>query len=240
LIAELGGFVQHSTVTGNDIQHSGYSLRYADYVFRIPTEKLGNFKVAAATLATVTNTQTSAENVTQQYMDTETRIKTLRVKEARLLAMLEKTGELKDLLELENELASTTYEIESLQTSLSHLDSLVNYSTITVDIQEVLDEAVIQPNPPTSLRVRMAVQFKQSMNKLVLGVQNFLVGIVGNLHLLIVLAILLLIVAIVRRGIKKGSLQTKIKKGHKNKPGQAPIPPEAQSTPDQLESENRE
>jgi hypothetical protein len=133
-----GGYVESSNISGLSINENGtYNNRSASIKLRIPEQYFDQFMMNAGSIGNVTNSSTNSENVTYQYFDNEAHIAALKTEEARLLELLKKTGDLKDIISVENELTNVRYQIENLTGTLKKLDNLVSYSTITVDINEV-------------------------------------------------------------------------------------------------------
>lgn len=66
--------MQESSVEGL----SGQSLRFAHYILRIPQEKAAQLKERTAELGNVLRTDSSVQNVTDEYYDIEARLKSLR------------------------------------------------------------------------------------------------------------------------------------------------------------------
>lgn len=98
------------------------------------------------------------QNVTDEYYDIEARLKSLRTQEERLLALLEQSGSLEDIVQLEQALSDVTYEIEKLTGTLRNYDSLIEYMTVTIDLREVTRETEVTQAPVT-LGERIAAQF---------------------------------------------------------------------------------
>jgi hypothetical protein len=133
-----GGYVESSNISGLSINDNGtYNNRNASIKLRIPEQYFAQFMVDAGSIGNVLRSSTNSENVTYQYFDNEAHITALKTEEARLLELLKKTGDLKDIISVENELTNVRYQIENLTGTLKKLDNLVSYSTITVDINEV-------------------------------------------------------------------------------------------------------
>jgi hypothetical protein len=72
--------------------------------------------------------------VTDEFVDTEIRIKNGRAMQARLKILLEKAN-VKDALEIEKEMRRVTEELELLEGKLKLLKDKIAYSTITVTFQ---------------------------------------------------------------------------------------------------------
>ena len=141
LVSECGGYIQSSSATGGGTLRSGERrMRGARLTLRIPSENFHLFMNGAAQIATLLSSSTDSNDITDSYFDTESRLGVLRVKEQRLLDMIARQGNLEELLKLENELSDTIYEIESLSGTLRKYDGLINYSTITLYLNEVTVE----------------------------------------------------------------------------------------------------
>lgn len=208
LCTQLGGYIQDSYRSGDSINYD--NLHHASYTLRVPSSRLDDFKLGAEAIGTVTSISTSSENITEKYYDIESRLKSLRTQEERLLALMEKSETLTDVIELEQALAEVTYEIESLTGSLRRYDSLVNYSTITVYLNEVVKYS--EPvEVPRTLWDRMGSRFMSTIDGMIEFGQDLLVLIVGLSPVLILLAVLFCVIffplrAVLRRAKKKNSV----------------------------------
>lgn len=198
---ELGGYVQESSVTGSGILEQK-SLRQASYVLRIPQEKLGQMKSRAGEIGSILNFSSSSEDVSDQYYDTEARLKSLRTQQTRLLELLKKSGSLADVVALEKALADVNYQIESLTGTLKHYDSLVNYSTVTVQLSEVAKPTEIERTPVT-LGERISQQFRQSVRGLGRFGEGLLVFFLGGSPVILLLLVLAAAVLLLIRRSKK-------------------------------------
>ncbi len=192
-VKEFGGFVQDSSVNGHTRNYDDGTTevvnRWGIYTVRIPVEKFDAFMSLAGELGNVTSSSRSAENVTSQYTDHEARLSSLKIQEERLLAMLEESGDLESLIQLEARLSEVRYEIESIERSLRDLDQRLAYSTVTVELQEV---EVYTPTATTrrSFGEKIADAFRDGWSSFSRGFQNFSVSLVYSLPTLILLAVI--------------------------------------------------
>ena len=76
-------------------------------------------------------------DITKQYRDTQSRLKVLETKEARILALLEKAEKMEDIIALENQLSTIIYDKENLTANIMNMDDSVNYSTVNFQLEEV-------------------------------------------------------------------------------------------------------
>ena len=126
---EAGGFVSSSSTDGADEESRSATLQV-----KVPAERLDAVMESVGALGRVRSRSEQAEDVTAQYLDMEARLRNLQREEVRLLDLLQKAGNVKDLLEVERELSRVRGEIERLQTELKHIDDRVAYSTLTITL----------------------------------------------------------------------------------------------------------
>lgn len=186
-----GGYIQNSQITGRGVNEKEYySHRRANLVLRIPKDKLKDFENDVNQLeCSITNTNLSTEDVTMQYFDNEAHLKSLKIQEERLLELLKKSGELKDILEVERELQDVRYQIERLTGTLRKLDNLVDYSTITINIYEVQEIREV-PETPVTLGEKIANAFKVSIKSLEKFFKGILIVIAAVLPFAIVFGVI--------------------------------------------------
>ncbi|WP_312694990.1 DUF4349 domain-containing protein [Caproiciproducens sp.] len=197
LCTQLGGYVQDSNVTGSGIEKQ--NLRSANYVLRIPQEKLSQFKNSAGSIGSILNLTSSSENISEGYYDTQARLKSLRTQQERLLALLKKSGSLTDIIALEKALADVNYQIEQYTGTIRQYDSLINFSTVSIQLNEVVKPTELEKTPVT-LGEKIAKQFKDSLRALGGFGEGLLVFLLGGAPVILLLAVIaVLIIYILRR-----------------------------------------
>lgn len=111
--------------------------RIVDYTLRVPTEQLNAFLNDLEGMdAYRVSEQMGSEDVTQQYRDTEARIRVLDNKENRLTALLEQAETIEEIIQVENSLSDTIAEREQLQSQLDYFDDLIDYTVVRMTITE--------------------------------------------------------------------------------------------------------
>lgn len=133
LASAYNGWVEYAGVTGDAAQGD---MRYANLTLRIPTDSLDSFESGVTTIGRITDSNESATDVSESYSDTQMRLQTQKDKMDRLRALMNTTGELADLLAVENEIANTQYQIDSYESSLRSTDSRVNFTSVQIYLQE--------------------------------------------------------------------------------------------------------
>ena len=209
-INELGGYVEGREVH-NGTSYGGGTYRNADLTIRIPAEKLNSFVSHMESASNVTSNRETTEDVTLNYIATESRIAALETEQTRLLELLAQAASMEDLLQIESRLTDVRAELEQVNSQLRLYDNLVDYSTIHLSVTEVLEYT--EP-VPDSVWARIGTGFKDSLK----GLGNFFVEIfvfiVSNLPALLVLAIIATAaVWLVKRRKKKKAAKKECRKG---------------------------
>jgi uncharacterized protein DUF4349 len=126
-----GGYVSdnHETV-------DALGARSVAIVVRVPFVRFDRALLQVEALGKVLEKQVSAEDVTEEFVDSQAKLRNLEQTEQRLLAHLNRTGRLADTLLVEKELSRVRGEIEQLQGRLRYLAHRVTFSTLTVTLTE--------------------------------------------------------------------------------------------------------
>ena len=190
-IAESGAYLQYADVSGSDYYGGRKS---ANYTIRVPEANLNLFLSGVEGIATVTNKTLGEEDVTLNYVDTETRIKTLEIEQERLLALLEKADDLEYIIKLEQRLSEVRYNIESFQSRLRTYDDKITYSTVHIYVYEVTR---VQEKAPETLWERISNGFADTMYDISNGAQDFLVWFIVNIPYLVFWTVTIVILVVV-------------------------------------------
>lgn len=215
-ISENGGYVESSNIKGGESLSNNYrSARTAKYVIRIPADKLDVFLQNTEVLLNITASTETTTDVTLDYYDIQSRLETLESKKTALEAMLEKAMTLDEILMIQDNLYNVIADIEAYQSKLNLYDNKVNYSTVDLEIIEVVEYTVIDDDEP-SFGERISEAFTESWENFGEFCQDFVVFIVSALPVLMFPAIggiIILTVWIIRRNkAKKNQISNKDKK----------------------------
>ena len=202
-IAALGGYVESKNLR-NGSAYSGYYRRTLSMTVRIPADKADEFVAQVSENSNIVSSTESIDDVTLQYVDTESHVKALETEQERLLDLLGKADNLKDILTLEERLTKVRYELERYASYLRTLDNQVTYATIHLSVTEVKEYTPVIEEEPTVWQ-RVSQGFTRSLKDIGEGFTNFFVWFtVNSPYLLIWGAILAVVLLILRkRGILK-------------------------------------
>lgn len=137
LAAKYGGYVvtANTRKTGEDQPLSGnITIRVAntgDNFTRAQTELDG--------VGTVVRKDISGQDVTQDYVDLQSRLHNAQAQEAQLLALMQKAQSIDDILTVQSRLADIQLQIEQLKGRLQYVEGRTDFASITVDLRETMD-----------------------------------------------------------------------------------------------------
>lgn len=197
-IERLGGYDERTEISGKRY-YSRNNFRHAYIIARIPKAKLKDFVGLVRENGNVINETSSSENVTLQYVNTQSRKTSLEIEQERLWALLEKTETLEDIVTLESRLSSIRYELQMYETELRTIDNKVDYSTVTISVNEV--ERITPIEEEETVLTRIKNGFSESIFNITEGLKNFFVWLVVNLPYLIIWAVIIGVIIIISRRI---------------------------------------
>jgi hypothetical protein len=130
IAADAGGFITTSTLTNYEGQRGG------EITVRVPSKQYESVLRQIGRLGKVLSKQQSGEDVTEEYVDLQSRIRNWKREEAAFLDVLTKARRVPDILAVENELSRVRQEIEQAQGRVQFLQSQVALATINVSLEE--------------------------------------------------------------------------------------------------------
>lgn len=212
-ISALGGYVEDQRIY-NGSSYSSRRYRYANLTIRIPAADVDKFTQEIAGIANVVSKETSRDDITLKYVDTESRLTALKVEEERLLELLEKAETMADLLEIEARLTDVRYELENYGSRLRLYDNQVDYATIYLDIEEVQEYT---PVAEPTFWERITGGFADSLDDLWDSLQDLAVLIVTASPFLVVYGGIALVIVLLVKKVRKTSRVKTEKKFKKRK-----------------------
>lgn len=200
-ISQYGGYVESSNIHNGSSYRGNYS-RYADMTIRIPADRLEEFLNQVSSISNVVSSSKTVEDVTLNYVATESRLNALKTEEARLLELLSKAETMDDLLTIESRLTDVRTELERVASTLKVYDNQVDYATIYLDINEVKEYTVTEE--PDGFGERVGAGLSNSLKNLWNGIVELFILLLINLpYLLLIAAVVIVIIVIIRKQDKK-------------------------------------
>jgi len=170
-------------------------------VMRVPAASFEYVLAQVESLAYVRVSTQWAQDVTDQFYDMAGSYRIRRLEEERILALIEQTETVQELLALEQRLGNTRRSIETYLGQLNHMAGQVAYSTITVTLADV-SEVPVDTVAPT-LGERVGGAFGDSVGGTVRGLQNIVVFLAGAVVPMVLLGMVALVVYVVVRKVRR-------------------------------------
>lgn len=201
----LNGYIEQSDISGNSITSQGRpSSRYGSMTIRIPADQLNDFITQVESNGNVIYKSENVTDVTLQYSDVESRLKTLRTEQDRLWELLAIADTTESIIALEKRLTEVTTEIESSESRLRYMDNSIFYSTINLTIREVDTES---PTQPETAFQQIKRGFTQNLNSLLSALSAAAIGLAVNSPTLLFILLLVILIWFIARKLKKRSLR---------------------------------
>lgn len=126
-VQQNNGFIQ------NDNSGKNYNEVYRNIVVRVPSENfMALLTVVSKGVAYFDERSISRQDVSEEFVDLEARLKAKRELEKRYLELLRQAKDVTEMLEIERELSTIREEIEAKQGRLQYLQDQVSVSTVNI------------------------------------------------------------------------------------------------------------
>lgn len=132
-IEQYNGYVEKS----QEYNYDNKTNRNASMTVKIPADKLEGFIEELSAMGTLTSKTIGSDDITNSYIDVESRIKALETEQEALLGLMEKAESLADVIDLQDRLSDVRADLEALKALKQSYDEMVAYSEIAIDIREV-------------------------------------------------------------------------------------------------------
>lgn len=147
-VNKLNGYIS----TDSEVNNSGKSEYHI--VLRVPENKFDKMLKGISNIATkIDSKNITANDVTDEFIDTEARLKTKKELELRYRELLKKCTKVSEMLEIEQEIEELRSDIEAFEGKLISLNDKVSYSTLdlTFYLKGKVEEKAEEPGFLTRL-----------------------------------------------------------------------------------------
>ena len=233
LITKYDAFVE-----SEDQSDSASTWYYSDYrktggtltdhlVIRVPAQNYDAFLNDLDGKGKILEKNTSVENITLSYSDTETMIEALKTQEERLLEMLEQCETIEDMITVEARLTEVQSQLKVYESRLAGMDLDIAYSTVDLSIREVLEySADPDPKYTSTFGDRLRNTLKESWETAKAFMEGLLFFLIRALPILVILGVFGGVIALIVILIVKGAKKKNAKKRTKAAQQQAQVQPQ--------------
>ena len=132
LAVRFDGYVVSSRISGEEQDMRGWiSIRVPDVTFEQTLVELKELAVR------VTSESTDSRDITEEYVDLQSRLKNAEATESQYLALLEKAADVEDILRIYDSLSRVRSEIEQIKGRMQYLERTSSMSLISVNLKPV-------------------------------------------------------------------------------------------------------
>ena len=143
LAEQMGGYVVSSNVYQSSYGANNIPVPQGNISIRIPAEKLTNtLEQIKSSAIEVKSENVSGQDVTDQYVDLQSRLTAKQAAEKKLLQFLEQADNTEDTLAVYNQLQQVQSDIEVLKGQIKYIDQSAAFSSLSVTL---IAEAGNQP-----------------------------------------------------------------------------------------------
>lgn len=129
IASEHGGYVLSTEVTDAD-------EGFGSVVIRVPAEEFESALVAAQELGDVQRNTVSGQDVGEEFVDLQARLRNFEAQEAVLLRLMARTTTIRETIDVQEELTQIQLEVERIKGRLRFLEDQTSFGTITIDLHE--------------------------------------------------------------------------------------------------------
>ncbi len=159
---------------GGWVVNSDRSSRHRGFVaIRVPAESLsGVMDRLEGTAIDVKARSLTSEDVTDEYVDSQSRLVSLRETERVLLELLGRADDVEDALKVQQEITQLQVQIEALQGRINFLEETAAYSLLMVSLELSTHSMPVDVGPDDAIRVGEIVRFRATFRPPA-GIENF-------------------------------------------------------------------
>jgi hypothetical protein len=125
----------------NDSEGKDFATQFRNLTIKVPSQNFDRFiNDVSKGVSYFEVKNISAQDVTEEFIDLTSRLKTKKKLEERYLEILKKANKVSEILEIEEQISNIREEIEAKEGQLKYLESRVSDSTITIEFYKTIAE----------------------------------------------------------------------------------------------------
>ena len=174
---------KYNAIVQNDTEGKDYGSVFRRIIVRVPSKNFDLFLTEISKGVTYfDNKEIASQDVTEEYIDINARLKAKKVLESRYLELLEKAKKVTEMLEIEKQLSLIREEIESKEGQIRYMQSQISMSTITIEFyKNIANEG--------GARISYGSKIWNALLSGFNGISSFFIGLLSIWPFLIILAV---------------------------------------------------
>lgn len=168
----------------NDSEGKDYATVFRNLTIKVPSQNFDRFISDISKGVSYFEVKNiSAEDVTEQFIDLTSRLKTKKKLEERYLEILKKANKVSEILEIEKQISAIREEIEAKEGQLKYLESRVSESTVTIEFYKTIAEK-------EGVKISYGSKLWAAVKSGFYSLSDFLIGLISIWPFVIILCIL--------------------------------------------------
>ena len=123
-------------ISSTSIQKNYRDMMTGTVVLRVPQAEFDSTLAGVKALGTVKSASTQGEDITEEYVDLQAQRTSYQNQLAQYNAIMKQSTKVEDIIKVQVQIDRVQTELNRLDGRLKYLDSRVDFSTITVNLQE--------------------------------------------------------------------------------------------------------
>lgn len=175
---------KYTGIIQSDAEGKSDDQLYRNMSIRVPSANFDSFIADVRKgIGYFDRKEISARDVTEEYIDTEARLKAKKALETRYLELLRKANKVSEMLEIETELSKIREEIEAKEGALRYMQHRISMSSVGIEFYK---KTAIQTGATVSYGGKMWNAIKSGFY----GISTFFVGLLYLWPFIIILVVL--------------------------------------------------
>ena len=131
LASQKGGYL-----SSTNIQKNYNNLVSGSVILRVPAAEFENTLTGVKAIGTVKSVSTQGQDVTEEYVDLQAQKTSYQNQLAQYNEIMKKAVKVEDVIVIQQQIDRVQTELDRLEGRLKYLDSQIDLSTITINLQE--------------------------------------------------------------------------------------------------------
>lgn len=197
-ILQNNGYIQNSSSYSDyDHEFNLYRGKSGSMTVCIESDKFGLAMEYFKTIGDVTDENEYTDDITSEYIDTESRLKVKEQEKERLTELMNSADNIEDIINIESRLSTVIEDIEASKAQINNYNSLTSFSRININITEkkLSDGTAVS----TNFSEKAKYNFENSIKKFGFFIQSAVLLLIGIWVPLVVVAVIIIAVILIKK-----------------------------------------
>lgn len=168
------------------------TIHRAEIIIRVPVNAFPSFLSQVEEQGNIIDRQFSGQDVTEEFVDNEARLRNLKTHEERILELYQKAESIEDMLQIEKELSRIRSSIEQIEGRQKFLNHVTSTAKLTLQLFQVEETEFLSAKTETSTFQEAGLGFLKSIKGLARFGERVFVFLVTVLPYLMALLVIIL------------------------------------------------